>query len=63
MPAQVTRGSRAKTRPAARATRRVDNCLPSTTTPAAASPTATALDNRDQNSVAGNTANQPCMSR
>ena len=63
MPAQVTRGRIANTSPAVTATWRVDSCRPSTTTPAAAAPTAIALDSRDMNSVAGNTANQPCISR
>ena len=63
MPAQVVRGSITNTRPAVTATVRVDNCLPSTTTPAAAAPAASALENRERNSVAGNTANQACMAR
>lgn len=63
MPAQVTRGSTANTTPAVTATDRVDSCLPSTTTPAAATPTVSALDNRARNSVAGKTANQPCINR
>ena len=33
------------------------------TTPAAATPAAIALDNREVNSVAGNTTYQPCISR
>ena len=63
MPAQVMRGRIVKTTPAQTATVRVENCLPTTTTPAAASPTARQLDSRDQNSVAGKIANQPCMPR
>ena len=63
MPAHVTRGRMAKISPAVTATVRVDICLPSTTTPAAARPTARALESREANSVAPNTANQPCMSR
>jgi hypothetical protein len=38
IPAQVTRGRIANTRPAVTATARVEICLPSTTAPAAASP-------------------------
>ena len=45
------------------ATVRDENCLPSTTTPAAAPPTARPLGTRDQNSVGGKSVNQPCMSR
>ena len=63
MPAQVIRGRIANAIPAQTATERVDNCLPSTTTPAAAPPTARQLDSRDQNSVAGKIANQPCMTK
>ena len=63
MPAHVTRGRMAKISPAVTATARVDIWVPSTTTPAAATPTARALESREPNSVAGNTVNQPCMSR
>jgi hypothetical protein len=52
MPAHLTRGRIAKTMPAQTPTVRVENCLPTTTTPAAAIPTARQLDSRDQNSVA-----------
>ena len=62
-PAHVTRGRIAKTMPAQTATVRVENCLATTTTPAAAIPTARQLDSRDQNSVAGKIANQPCIKR
>ncbi len=63
MPAHVTRGRIANTTPAHTATRRDENCLANTTTPAAAAPIATQLGARDQNSVGGNRANQPCMRR
>src|SRR6202022_628522 len=42
---------------------RDENCLVKTTTPAAASPIARQLGTRDQNSVGGKTANQPCITR
>jgi hypothetical protein len=63
MPAHVMRGRIAKTTPAQTPTVRVENCLPTTTTPAAAIPTARQLESRDQNSVAGKIANQPCITR
>lgn len=63
MPAHVMRGSRANTAPAHTAVRRGANCLVNTVTPAAAAPTARALGNREKNSVGGNSANQPCISR
>ena len=63
IPAHVMRGMIAKTIPAQTDTVRVENCLLTTTTPAAAIPTARQLDSRDQNSVAGKIANQPCMAR
>ena len=63
MPAQVVRGRMANTTPAHTAVGRVENCLVNTVTPAAAAPTARALGARDQNSVGGNSANQPCISR
>lgn len=43
MPAQVVRGNTAQKTPEATATVRDENCLPSTTTPAAAAPTASPL--------------------
>ena len=49
--------------PAVTATVRLEISFPSTTTPAAAKPAANALDSRVANSVAGNTTNQPCISR
>src|SRR5271156_134176 len=42
---------------------RDENCLAKTTVPAAAVPIARQLGTRDQNSVGGKTANQPCISR
>ncbi len=63
MPAHVARGKIAQMIPELRATVRDENCLPSTTTPAAAPPTARPLGTRDQNSVGGKSVNQPCMSR
>ncbi len=63
MPAQVVRGKIAHTIPEAIAALRDTNNLLSTTTPAAAPPTARPLGARDQNSVGGKTSNQPCMSR
>ena len=63
MPAHVTLGSTAKARPAVTATVRLEINLPRTTTPAAATPAAIALDSREVNSVAGNTTYQPCISR
>ncbi len=63
MPAQVILGSIAKMTPAQTDTVRLPNCRPRMTTPPAAPPTARQLENRDQNSVAGKTANQPCMPR
>src|SRR6185369_3815572 len=44
MPAHVMRGRIAKSTPAQTPTVRVENCLPTTTTPAAAIPTARQLD-------------------
>ncbi len=49
--------------PAHTAALRDVNCVANTTTPAAATPTATELGSRHQNSVGGNTVNQPCISR
>ncbi len=63
MPAHVVRGRIAEKTPEVTATVRDENCLASTTTPAAAPPTARPLGARDQNSVGGKTWNQPCMSR
>ena len=63
MPAQVVRGRMANIAPAHTAVARVENCLVNTVTPAAAAPIARALGNRDQNSVGGKIANQPCISR
>ena len=63
MPAHVVRGKIAQKTPEATATVRDENCLPSTTTPAAAPPTARPLGARDQNSVGGKIWNQPCISR
>lgn len=63
MPAQVILGSIAKRIAAQTETVRLQNWRPSTATPAAAPPIARQLDRRDQNSVAGNTVNQPCMPR
>src|SRR5579884_1399666 len=62
-PAQVTRGRIANIAPAHTAVVRGQNCLVNTTTPAAAAPMARLLGTRDQNSVAGNTVNQPCITR
>src|ERR1700722_3130384 len=63
MPAHVERGKTAQMTPEATATVRDENWLPSTTTPAAAPPTARPLGARDQNSVGGKILNQPCISR
>src|SRR5271165_4276232 len=63
IPAQVVRGRIANITPEQTATDREENCFASTTTPAAATPTARPLGTRDQNSVAGEKVNQPCMSR
>src|ERR1700739_3361731 len=63
IPAHVVRGRIAKTTPEVTATVREENCLPSTTIPAAAPPIARPLGARDQNSVGGKSVNQPCMSR
>ena len=63
MPAHVARGNIAHSTPELTATVRDENCLPNTTTPAAATPTASPLGTRDQIYVGGNTWNQPCMSR
>ncbi len=62
-PAHVVRGRTPHSTPAATATVRDENCLPRTTTPAAAPPTARPLGTRDQNSVGGKIWNQPCMTR
>ena len=61
MPANVTRGRIAKTMPAVTPTARRESSLPSTTTPAAATATATALGSRDHASDSGKTTNQPCI--
>lgn len=63
MPAHVVRGRMAKTTPAHTAVGRVANFLVNTVTPAAAAPTARALGRREKNSVGGNRANQPCITR
>src|SRR5689334_7624405 len=63
MPAHVVRGRIANMAPAQSAVGRFENCLVNTTTPAAAAPTARELGKRDQNSVGGKRANQPCISR
>ena len=53
MPAHVARGNIPQITPELTATVRDENCLPNTTTPAAAPPTARPLGARDQNSVGG----------
>src|SRR3954454_20681943 len=53
MPAHVDRGNSAQTTPELTATVRDENCLPNTTSPAAAPATARPLGARDQNSVGG----------
>ena len=63
IPAQVVRGRMAKTTPAHTAVARPVNSLVNTVTPAAATPIATQLGTRDQISVGGNSANQPCIIR
>ena len=63
IPAQVVRGSTAKTTPAATLTDRVESCRPSITTPAAATPTSTALGSRSHISPGGVSSDHPCISR
>ena len=53
MPAHVALGNIPQMIPELTATVRDENCLPNTTTPAAAPPTARPLGARDQNSVGG----------